>query len=167
MDTTAQNPQLIICIVAIVIAAAAVIANYAARRWNCLLSFIAIALIYFLGQTGMPSQILWFWGTSALLGWGICILLPQQVMNSRFGLNYIATGALAGTFVGMLISAAGMVIGSLLGAFCGALAFSRTPAGRNLAFPSKKFLNYLCAKGLPAVVCMCVLAITVYFTFMN
>ncbi len=165
METTA--PNIIICVVAIIIALAAVISNFAARRWACLLSFIAIALIYFLGQTGMPSQTLWFWGSSTLLAWGICILLPREVMNSRFGLNYIATGALAGTFVGLLLSLAGMVIGALIGAFCGALAFSRTPDGKNLRFPSRQFLNYLCAKGLPSVVCMCVAALTVYFTFIH
>lgn len=165
METT--EPNIIICIVAIIIAAAAVIANFAARRWSCLLSFIAIALIYFLGNAGIPSQTLWFWGSCTLLAWGICILLPRKVMDSRFGLNYIAVGALAGTFVGIIISFAAMIIGALLGAFCGALAFSRTPAGKTMRFPSGQFLNYLCAKGLPSAVCMCVAALTVYFTFLH
>lgn len=161
------QPNIIICIVAIIIATAAVIANFAARRWSCLLSFIAIALIYFLGNAGIPSQTLWFWGSCSLLAWGICVLLPRQVMDSRFGLNYIAVGALAGTFVGILISLAAMIIGALLGAFCGALAFSRTPAGKTMRFPSRQFLNYLCAKGLPSAVCMCIAALTVYFTLLH
>ena len=165
METNA--PNIIICVVAIIIAVAAVIANFTARRWSCLLSFIAIALIYFLGNAGIPSQTLWFWGSCSLLAWGICVLLPRDVMETRFGLGYIAAGALAGTFVGILMSQAAMVIGALLGAFCGALAFSRTPSGKTMRFPSRQFLNYLCAKGLPSAVCMCVAALTVYFTFLH
>lgn len=167
METLSTTPNTLICIVALVIAAVAVVANFTARRWSCLVSFIAFALLYFLGNAGVPSQQMWFWGTSTLLGWGICALLPAQVMQSRHGLGYIAGGALAGAFIGILISLPWIVIGSLAGAFCGALAYSRTPSGNALRFPSKQFMNYLCAKGLPSAVCMCVAALILYYSFIQ
>lgn len=167
METLTTSPNTLICIVSLIIAAAAVVANFMSRRWSCLLSFIAFALLYFLGNVAIPLQQMWFWGTSALLGWGICVLLPAQVMHSRHGLGYIAGGALVGAFIGILISLPFIVIGSLAGAFCGALAYSRTPSGAALRFPSKQFLNYLCAKGLPAAVCMCVAALILFYSFIQ
>ena len=56
---------------------------------------------------------------------------------------------------GLVISHAWMIIGGVAGAILGGIAYSKTPAGKALGFPSSKFLNYLCAKGLPAVIAVC------------
>ena len=88
-------------------------------------------------------------------------MLPKKITSSRLGIGYIAGAALAGTFVGLAMSHEWMIIGAVAGATLGGIAYSRTPAGRIMEFPSSKFLNYLCAKGLPAVVTMCMVGTSV------
>ena len=47
---------------------------------------------------------------------------------------------------------AAMIVGAVVGAVAGGIFFARTPKGAALHFPSKRFLQYLCAKGFPTVV---------------
>jgi hypothetical protein len=47
---------------------------------------------------------------------------------------------------------ASMVIGAAVGAVAGGVFFARTPKGAALRFPSKRFLQYVCAKGFPTVI---------------
>lgn len=104
----------------------------------------------------MPYKSLIFWGVATLIVIALAFTLPQRVSSSRRGLGYIAGAAIAGGMVGLIISHPWMVIGAIVGAVLGGIAYSKTPAGKALEFPSSKFLNYLCAKGLPAVVTMCI-----------
>lgn len=96
-----------------------------------------------------------FWGVATVLVLILSFMLPKSISGSRRGLGYIAGAALAGALVGLVISHAWMIIGGVAGAVLGSIAYSRTPAGKALGFPSSKFLNYLCAKGLPAVIAVC------------
>ncbi|MDE6396676.1 MAG: hypothetical protein K2K84_05345, partial [Muribaculaceae bacterium] len=59
-----------------------------------------------------------------------------------------------------LYDKASLIGGACLGAFLGALAFSRTAAGRPMHFPSSKFFNYLGAKGIPPVVTLSMVGLT-------
>lgn len=102
-----------------------------------------------------------FWGVAAVIVLVIQYLLPRNVARSRLGIGYIAGAALAGAFVGMVMSHGWMIVGAAVGAILGGIAFSRTPDGAGMEFPSSKFLNYLCAKGLPAVVVMSIAGTTV------
>lgn len=102
-----------------------------------------------------------FWGVATVIVLVIQYLLPRNISTSRRGVGYIAGAALAGTFVGMAISHEWMIVGAVAGAILGGIAYSRTPAGNVMEFPSSKFLNYLCAKGLPAVVTMCIIGTSV------
>ena len=43
----------------------------------------------------------------------------------------------------------------------GGYVYARTPAGKPLGFPSAQFFQYLCAKGLPAVVTVSIIGIAV------
>lgn len=149
------------CIVGMALCVAAVIFTFMSRRWSALLAFVGLSAIYFWGDAGLSSMQYYFWGAAALIAWGIGVLLPRPVADSRHGVGYIAGGALAGSLVGMLMSIAGMITGAVIGAFCGAFAYSRTPEGGSMIFPSSKFLHYLCAKGLPAVVTMCILCMSI------
>ncbi|MDE6175135.1 MAG: hypothetical protein K2F88_06190 [Duncaniella sp.] len=96
-----------------------------------------------------------FWGIATVIVVALSFMLPKSVSGSRRGLGYIAGAALAGAMVGLVISHAWMIIGGVAGALLGGIAYSKTPAGKALGFPSSKFLNYLCAKGLPAVIAVC------------
>lgn len=96
-----------------------------------------------------------FWGIATVIVLALSFMLPRSISGSRRGLGYIAGAALAGAMVGLVISHAWMIIGGVAGAVLGSIAYSKTPAGKALGFPSSKFLNYLCAKGLPAVIAVC------------
>lgn len=97
-----------------------------------------------------------FWGAAAAIAFSINMLLPQHISRARIGLGYIAGASLAGTFAGILLSQAGMILGAAAGAFIGALAFSRTPQGAEIRYPFSKFINYVCAKSMPTVITACI-----------
>ena len=69
--------------------------------------------------------------------------------------------ALAGMLLGMTFGYAPMIIGAFVGAVAGAVFFSRTPGGAGLKFPSSRFVQYFCAKGLPAVIVVCLFGIAI------
>lgn len=101
-----------------------------------------------------------FWGVAVAICVGLAFMLPQAVVRARAGVSFLAIGALAGTVVGMLLPfEAGSIVGSVVGTFFGAVAFARTPVGAEISFPSSKFLNYLCAKGLPMIVTCSIIAL--------
>lgn len=104
------------------------------------------------GHLQFPTNTIIFWSIATLIVLGLDRLLPAALTRASQGQGYIATGTLAAMAVGMLLSGAGIILGAAIGAFLGALAYSRTPAGQALAFPSSAFTRFLCAKGLPAIV---------------
>ncbi len=97
-----------------------------------------------------------FWGIATAIVTVLSFILPEKIASSRRGLGYIAGAALAGSMTGLLVSHAWLIIGAVAGALLGGIAYSKTPAGQIMGFPSYKFFNYLCAKGLPAVITMCI-----------
>lgn len=149
------------CVIGLTLCVTGVALTFVPKVWSALAAFLGLGAIYFFGDAGVSSSQFYFWGAAGLIAWGIGVLLPESVAKSRAGVGYISGAALAGALVGMLISHAGMIIGAALGAFCGAMAYSRTPEGRVLEFPSSKFLHYLCAKGLPAIVSICIMCVAV------
>lgn len=141
---------------------AAVVLAFRPSRWSAPTAFVGMIMFYLAGWLlTVDVWTLVFWGAATAIVVGIDYLLPREVVDSSRGVGYIVGATLAGTLVGLLVSDHGLIIGAVVGAFLGALAYVRTPAGRDIAFPSKKFVNYLAAKGLPAVVTMCIIGIVV------
>ncbi len=136
--------------------AAGVVLAFIPKTWSAPVAWLGLCLLWFSGSIAVTWSVLLFWGIASAITLAINFLLPKIVANSNLGVGYIVGASLAGTLVGMLVSNAGMIVGSALGAFCGALAFSRTPKGGAMKFPSQRFFNYLCAKGLVAVVTTCI-----------
>ena len=89
-------------------------------------------------------------------------ILPKTIAKSRLGVPYIFTAALAGMLVGLAISHAAMIVGAFIAAIIGGVTYARTPRGRVLDFPTHRFWNYLCAKGLPAVISFCTVGTAIY-----
>ena len=143
-------------VIGVLLLAAGVVLAFIPKAWAAPVAWVGLFLLWYADCVTSPWSTMLFWGVAAAIAWGINVLLPKPIANSSMGVGYITGAALAGTLVGMLLSNAGMIIGSVLGAFCGAMAFSRTPAGEPMHFPSRQFVNYLCAKGLPAVVTTCI-----------
>lgn len=147
-------PTLIPIIISALLTLFSVVMAFRAWRWTPLTAYMAMWPLYYLTEfTGFTDSLLTFWGIATLIALGINYMLPFSVATSRTGMAYMAGGALAGTFVGLLATpVAGVICGSAAGGFLGALAFSRMRAGKVLAFPSRRFFNYIVAKGLPLVV---------------
>lgn len=121
----------------------AVLGAYGAM-WLCRLSGFAL----------FDNNTMIFWGVATLLVLGLQYLLPRAVAFSRVGVPFISGGAIVGAIVGLLFNTvAGIILGAVAGAFFGGVAFANSRTGREiLLFPSRKFFNYLAAKGFPAVI---------------
>lgn len=138
----------------------AVVLAYSSRWLAVVTAFVALILGKYSGVADIDASSLIFWGVAVLIVLAINYLLPSQIRSSRTGVAFFATGALAGAFLGLLFNTvAGVICASAVGVIIGAVAFSRLPAGRVLEFPTNKFFNYLCAKGLPLVVIFSMLGI--------
>lgn len=151
--------ELSMLIISVLLTGVSVVLSYMSR-WEAVLLSLAALVFGKLSGLLIDSSSLIFWGLASIIVVVIYFLLPRQVRMSRVGLPYFCTGALAGAFLGLLLnSVAGVIVASAAGVLLGAVAFSRMDAGRVLEFPSKKFFNYLCAKGLPLVVIFSMLGI--------
>lgn len=136
------------------------VAVFIPRLPASLFGYAAMWLCRWGGIAYFSNETMLFWGVAAAIATGIPCMLPRQIARSRVGLTFIAGGALAGAAVGISAnSMAAVIVGSACGALFGGMAFANTQAGRQvLTFPSKKFFNYLAAKGLPAVVALAMAA---------
>lgn len=154
------------------------VTTFTARRYAPLLALAALLIVMATPTSTILNDTAIFWGAASLIAAGINLLLPADVANSRVGVPYMAGGAIVGACVSAAISLSvpSIILGAVCGALLGAIAFSRTPAGAKLSFPSRRFFNYLCAKALPAIVSVTVLAIALinlvpfirtYSTFFN
>lgn len=155
----------ILLYIALALSLGAVTACFVPWRWSAAVAIAGMALVCIAAPAFSGTGTLIFWLLTAALAVALNYMLPTGVSGSRRGLGYIAGGALAGIFTGYLISRQWMVAGAVAGAFLGATAYSFTPTGRWLRFPSSGFIQYLCAKGLPAVVTLCIAANTVLEAF--
>lgn len=126
------------------------------------------AVVGYIGLLSLHASTYIYLTTNALIFWGIATvivgilhaMLPKgEPANSRASNIYIAWAGLAGTVLGLAIHANVMVIGSIIGTFVGLLAYTRTPKGAWLKFPTFTFIQYFCAKGLSAIVALAIMGI--------
>lgn len=140
-------------ILSLVLALCGVVLSLLPRVPAVVASYAALVLAHF----SAPEYI----GTSTLVFWGIAsaIVLGMEYLQPRtpgiVGGAYVWAGAVVGTMLGFLASpsAAAVIIGSAAGAFLGSVAFMRTPRGPRFSIGSRRFVDFLCSRGLPAVVC--------------
>lgn len=131
------------------------------RPWvpSVILSYVAMWVLNYGKHIYIGSNTLLFWGIATMMV--LLIRMGQQHDKpDSNGMGYIATGALVGCVVGMLMSHAGIILGSALGAAMGLMAYCRTPNGHTLRFPSKEWIMQLAAKGLPIIVSMSIIGTT-------
>lgn len=157
---TAATLVIAITVVCILLLIAGIILTFVSNRWAVAAAYAGLLGIGLTTINASATPLI-FWGIATAIVIGLEYLLPKNIASSRRGVGYIAGAALAGAFVGLVISHEWMIVGSVAGAILGGIAYSRTPAGSVMEFPSSKFLNYLCAKGLPAVVTMCIVGTSV------
>ncbi len=104
-----------------------------------------------------------FWGIATLITIGLFYLSPKGEPGGHQSSNlYVGLTALSGGLLGILLQhPAFMVLGVILGAAVGQLAYSRTPNGKWMLHPSSQFWRYYAAKCLPAVVAISIVCIAI------
>ena len=92
----------------------------------------------------------------------IDMMQPRRLARCTNGMTYIGIGALVGMMVGMTgFSYLWMVAGAAIGVIGGGYVYARTPAGETSRISFGSIFQYLCAKGLPAVVTVSIIGIAV------
>lgn len=149
--------SLIMLIAALACMAAALVLTL--RPWwvAAVPAFAAMLLLHLAHLVIEPTWKLVVWGFAAL----VCVALRQaQPSGEPDGRNtgnlYVGLGCLAGALAGLAAGVNFILLGTLLGAFVGMMAFSRTPHGSWLRATSGTFVQYFAAKCLPAIVAVAI-----------
>lgn len=125
-------------------------------------AYVGLCLLHWSTSIFLPVRTLVFWGLVAAVCLCLNLLLPKGEPDGRpTGNIYVALGSIVGMLLGMAMEARILVLGVIIGAFVGQFAFSRTPHGKWLKFPSATFIHYFCAKSLPAIATVAMLGIAI------
>lgn len=77
------------------------------------------------------------------------------------GSLYVGLAAMAGALLGVAMGPSYVLLGTIVGAAVGLMAYSRTPRGKWIKFASSTFIQYFCARCLPTIVAVAMLGISV------
>ncbi len=150
------------------LAAVAWLAFYLARKGRVEGVIAVYVALLLCGHGRVPAGQLVFWGVASAVTVALMLLLPRQVSKSTVGMAYLTAGGLVGMVVGLSLGTmASLILGSAAGCLLGGFAVGRLDTGRELDFPSRKFFNYVCAKGLPVVVLFSMLGLILSTLFYN
>ena len=116
-------------------------------RWVAAVpAFLGLLLMHWSYTIDVKTMTFVFWGVATLITVGLFYLSPSGEPDGNRSSNlYIGFTAMAGGMLGILLAPRIMVLGVILGAAMGQLAYSRTPA----------------AKCLPAIVALSIVCIAI------
>ncbi len=125
-------------------------------------AFAGMVLLHLSYFIMVPTQYLLFWGVAAAMVAGIAYLSPKGEPDGKRSSNlYLGLGAIAGALLGLIVGPRIMVLGVVLGTFMGLMMYSRTPHGRWLKPARRDYWQYFAAKGLPVIVAVAIISISV------
>ncbi|MBR7011550.1 MAG: hypothetical protein IKI10_01515 [Muribaculaceae bacterium] len=125
-------------------------------------AFVGLVLMHLSYYIDVPTMTFVFWGIATAITIGLFYLSPSGEPDGNRASNlYVGFTAMAGGMLGILLAPRVMVLGVVLGAALGQLAYSRTPAGKWMLNPSTLFWRYFAAKCLPAIVAIAIVCITI------
>jgi len=125
-------------------------------------AFVGLVLMHYSYYIDVKTATLIFWGIATLITVGLFYLSPSGEPDGHSSSNlYVGLTAMAGGMLGILTAPRVMVLGVVLGAALGQLAYSRTPAGKWMLTPSMLFWRYFAAKCLPAIVAVSIVCIAI------
>ncbi|MBQ6080008.1 MAG: hypothetical protein IJK93_07005 [Muribaculaceae bacterium] len=132
-------------------------------RWVAAVpAFLGLLLMHLSYYIAVPVLTFVFWGIATLITVGLFYLSPEGEPDGNRSSNlYVGFTAMAGGMLGILLAPRLLVLGVVLGAAMGQLAYSRTPAGKWMLNPSSMFWRYFAAKCLPAIVAVSIVCIAV------
>ena len=125
-------------------------------------AFVGLVLMHLSYYIDVPTMTFVFWGIATAITIGLFYLSPSGEPDGNRASNlYVGFTAMAGGMLGILLAPRVMVLGVVLGAALGQLAYSRTPAGKWMLNPSTLFWRYFAAKCLPAIVAVSIVCIAI------
>lgn len=125
-------------------------------------AFVGLVLMHLSYYIDVPTMTFVFWGIATAITIGLFYLSPSGEPDGNRASNlYVGSTAMAGGMLGILLAPRVMVLGVVLGAALGQLAYSRTPAGKWMLNPSTLFWRYFAAKCLPAIVAISIVCIAI------
>ena len=132
-------------------------------RWVAAVpAFLGLLLMHLSYTIDVKTMTFIFWGIATLITVGLFYLSPSGEPDGNRSSNlYIGFTSIAGGMLGIMLAPRVMVLGVILGAAMGQLAYSRTPAGKWMLNPSTMFWRYFAAKCLPAIVAISIVCIAV------
>lgn len=132
-------------------------------RWVAAVpAFLGLLLMHLSYTIDVKTITFIFWGIATLITVGLFYLSPSGEPDGNRSSNlYIGFTAMAGGMLGIMLAPRIMVLGVILGAAMGQLAYSRTPAGKWMLNPSTMFWRYFAAKCLPAIVAIAIVCIAI------
>lgn len=138
-------------------------------RWVAAVpAYLGLVLMHWSYYISVPTVTFVFWGIATFITIGLFYLSPKGEPDGHSSSNlYVGFTAMAGGMLGILLAPRIMVLGVILGAVVGQLAYSRTPAGRWMLSPSIQFWRYFAAKCLPAIVALSIVCIAIMGIVIN
>ena len=131
-------------------------------------AYVGLWLLHWSYYIAVPKVTFIFWGVATLITFALFYLSPSGEPDGNRSSNlYVGFTAMAGGMLGILLEPRLMVLGVMLGAAMGQLAYSRTPAGRWMLNPSTMFGRYFLAKCLPAIVAVSIVCIAIMGLVIN
>ena len=125
-------------------------------------AFVGLVLMHLSYYIDVPTMTFIFWGIATAITIGLFYLSPSGEPDGNRASNlYVGFTAMAGGMLGILLAPRVMVLGVVLGAALGQLAYSRTPAGKWMLNPSTLFWRYFAAKCLPAIIAISIVCIAI------
>ena len=154
--------QTILLIAGVVLLAAALVLVLRPKWVAAVPAYIGLWLLHWSYYIDVPMMTFVFWGIATLITIGLFYLSPSGEPDGNSSSNlYVGFTAIAGGLLGILLAPRILVLGVVLGAALGQLAYSRTPAGRWMMNPSTLFWRYFAAKCLPAIVAVSIVCIAI------
>lgn len=155
--------QTILLIAAVACLAAALVLVLWPRWVAAVPAYVGLWLMHWSYYISVPMLTFIFWGIATVITVGLFYLSPSGEPDGNRSSNlYIGLTAIAGGMLGIMFSVPRlMILGVILGAMMGQLAYSRTPAGKWMLSPSIQFWRYFAAKCLPAIVAVSIVCIAI------
>ena len=138
-------------------------------RWVAAVpAYAGLVLMHLSYYIAVPMLTFIFWGIATAITVGLFYLQPSGEPDGHRSSNlYVGFTAMAGGMLGILLAPRIMVLGVILGAAMGQLAYSRTPAGKWMLTPSSQFWRYFAAKCLLAIVAISIVCIAIMGIVIN
>ncbi len=126
-------------------------------------ALVAMLLLYwadFFQSASLPVWKIAIWTMATAI---VVMLRRYQPDGEPDGHNtgnlYVGLASIMGALLGIATGPNFVLIGTIIGAVIGLMAYSRTPRGKWIKFASSTFIQYFCARCLPAIVAVAIIGI--------